>query len=79
RVFLGEAAGAVGDLQGSGELENLDWIPIADTRQFELANVTRNVLVYAEELIRTPSRQTASRKIPFFKHVGDGKHELIFQ
>lgn len=79
RFFMVEAQGVVGDLQGSGELENLDWIPIRETRDFELAHVTRNILEYAEGLIKEPPRQSKARKIPFFKHVGDGKHDLIFQ
>ena len=79
RFFMVEADGVVGDLQGSGELENLDWIPIRDTREFELANVTRNVLAYAEKLIDEPPRQSVSRKIPYFKHLRGGEHMLVMQ
>lgn len=78
RFFMVEAKDVVGDLQGSGELENLEWIPIKDTQNFELAMVTRNILNYAEGLIKEPPRQSASRKIPFFKHYGGG-HHLIMQ
>lgn len=78
RFFMVEAQGVVGDLQGSGELENLDWIPIKETQDFELALVTRNVLAYAESLILEPPRQSESRKIPFFKHFRGG-HQKIFQ
>ena len=74
-----ESKGVVGDLQGSGELENLDWIPIRETHDFELANVTRNVLSYAEKLIEEPPRQSKSRKIPYFKHLQGGRHTLILQ
>ena len=79
RFFMVGAEGIVGDLQGSGELENLDWIPIRDTQEFELANVTRNVLAYAEQLIDEPPRQSASRKIPYFKHLRGGTHTLVMQ
>ena len=79
RFFLVESKGVVGDLQGSGELENLDWIPIRETQEFELANVTRNVLSYAEKLIEEPPRQSKSRKIPYFKHLQGGRHTLILQ
>ena len=78
RFFMVEAGGVVGDLQGSGELENLDWIPIKETQNFELALVTQNILKYAEDLIKNPPRQSASRQIPFFKHYGGG-HHLIMQ
>ncbi|NBP72738.1 MAG: NUDIX domain-containing protein [Alphaproteobacteria bacterium] len=79
RFFMVEAEGVVGDLQGSGELENLDWIPIEETQEFELANVTRNVLAYAEKLIEEPPRQSVSRKIPYFKHLRGGRHVLVMQ
>ena len=78
RFFMVEASGVVGDLQGSGELENLDWIPIKETQNFELALVTQNILKYAEDLIKNPPRQSANRQIPFFKHYGGG-HHLIMQ
>ena len=74
-----EAGGVVGDIQGSGELENLDWIPIKETQNFELAMVTQNILKYAEDLIKNPPRQTASRQIPFFKHYGGGQTEVMLE
>ncbi|MFT5487286.1 MAG: 8-oxo-dGTP pyrophosphatase MutT (NUDIX family) [Paracoccaceae bacterium] len=77
RFFMVEAGDVVGDLQGSGELENLDWIPIKDTQDFELAMVTRNVLSYAESLILEPPRQSASRKIPYFKHFRGGHLKIM--
>jgi 8-oxo-dGTP pyrophosphatase MutT (NUDIX family) len=77
RFFMVEAGGVVGDLQGSGELENLDWIPIKDTRDFELATVTRNVLAYAEQLINEPPHQSADRMIPFFKHIRGGHLKIM--
>ena len=79
RFFMVKGEGIIGDLQGSGELENLDWIPIRETRDFELAAVTRNVLKYAESLIQDPPRQSASRKIPYFKHRRDGEHLKVMQ
>lgn len=79
RFFMVEADGVVGDLQGSGELENLDWIPIEETQEFELANVTRNVLAYAEKLIEEPPQQSVSRKIPYFKHLRGGRHVVVMQ
>ena len=79
RFFLVRAEVVAGDLKGSGELENLEWIPIANTPDFELARVTRNVLIYAERLIMKPPRQSKSRTIPYFKHLSDGRHTLIMQ
>ena len=72
-----EACGVVGTLRGSGELENLTWIPIKDTQDFELAMVTRNILSYAESLIVEPPHQSASRKIPCFKHFRGGHLKIM--
>ena len=72
-----EACGVVGTLRGSGELENLTWIPIKDTQDFELAMVTRNILSYAESLIVEPPHQSASRKIPYFKHFRGGHLKIM--
>jgi 8-oxo-dGTP pyrophosphatase MutT (NUDIX family) len=79
RFFMVEAKETIGDLQGSGELEHLDWIPIRETQSFELANVTRKILKYAEGLIAEPTRQSAARKIPYFHHLHGGEHALIYQ
>ncbi len=79
RFFMVRAESVVGDLQGSGELINLGWIPINKTPELELANVTRNVLAYAEELINSPLPQSEDRKIPNFKHVRGSEHVLIMQ
>ena len=79
RFFLLQAENAVGNLEGSGELKNLDWIPIDRTPEFELANVTRNVLAYAEKLIISPIAQSESRKIPNFRHLRGGEHVVIME
>ena len=79
RFFLVQAESAVGNLEGSGELKNLDWIPIDRTPEFELANVTRNVLAYAEKLIISPIAQSESRKIPNFRHLRGGEHVVIME
>ena len=77
RFFMVEAEVVVGDLQGSGELENLEWIPIINTQDFELATVTRNVLSYAEGLIVEPTPQSASQKTPYFKHFRGGHLKVM--
>ncbi|PPR09824.1 MAG: hypothetical protein CFH41_02207 [Alphaproteobacteria bacterium MarineAlpha11_Bin1] len=79
RFFLINAECVVGNLQGSGELEHLDWIPIVNTGAFELANVTRNILAYAESLIEEPPTQSQNRRIPYFKHLREGGHTLVLQ
>lgn len=77
RFFTVDAADAEGELRGSGELEDLDWIPLGDARGLELAQVTRAVLEYCAD--RLPDRPEPSGKIPFFKHVPGGTHRRIYQ
>ena len=79
RFFMVRSDEVIGKLEGSGELENLDWISIDDTQNFELANVTRKVLAYTEVLIKNPVHQTARRKIPYFKHLSNGGHLIVMQ
>lgn len=80
RFFMVEAKDVDGTLQGSGELENLAWIPIRETRDFELANVTRRVLEYAEEVLRDPPPDGPKRQVPYFKAIAPGgPHVKIFE
>ena len=79
RFFLMHSDEVIGNIEGSGELEKLAWIPVNDTQMFELANVTRKILAYAEVLIEDPVRQTARRKIPYFKHLPNGGHLIVMQ
>ena len=79
RFFMVEAKDTIGTLQGSGELEKLEWIPIRETHGFELANVTRRALEYAEEMLRLPQGDSPLRKVPYFRHVKGGTHERVFQ
>ena len=79
RFFMVEAKDTIGTLQDSSELEKLEWIPIRETHGFELANVTRRALEYAEEMLRLPQGDSPSRKVPYFRHVKGGTHERVFQ
>lgn len=79
RFFMVEAGDTVGTLAGSGELEKLDWIPIRETHGFELANVTRRVLEYAEEVLLNPPPEGPGRRVPYFKHTVGGQHTRVFQ
>ena len=79
RFFMIHADYVVGDLKSSGELENLEWIPFHETQRFELAIVTRNVLSYAEGIIKAPKLQSPRRKIPYFKHLNGCHHQKIMQ
>ncbi len=77
RFFTVAAADATGEIRGSGELEDLDWIPLGDARGLELAHVTRAILEYCADLLA--GRPDPSGKIPFFLHVPGGAHRRIYQ
>lgn len=77
RFFMINAADARGQVRGSGELEDLDWIPAGDVGGLELALVTRAVLDHCSELLRSGSMST--ELVPFFKHVPGGAHARIYQ
>ncbi len=79
RFFMVPASEVLGDVRGSGELQNLDWIPIRKTGKYELAMVTRRVLEYAEQLLQEPLKPSPEQKIPYFKPSPDGGHVLIHQ
>lgn len=44
RFFLADGRSAVGDLGGSGELEDLQWFPVGETARLGLVDVTQVVL-----------------------------------
>lgn len=77
RFFMVNAADARGRVQGSGELEDLDWIPAGGAGRLELALVTRAILDHCSGLLR--SRSTSMELVPFFKHVPGGAHARIYQ
>lgn len=77
RFFMVKATHVEGKIRGSGELEDLDWIPLGDADDLELAQVTRAILDYAAELLSGRARTT--EKVPFFRHVPGGTHDRIYQ
>tara|TARA_B100000686_G_C16776596_1_gene968876 strand:- start:1631 stop:2356 length:726 start_codon:yes stop_codon:yes gene_type:complete len=79
RFFLIGVEEVTGELNGSGELQNLNWFSVSDTENIELANVTRNVLRYAEKFVRQQPKDTAVREVPYFKHLRGGGHAKIMQ
>ena len=77
RFFMIEAEETQGRLQGSGELEKLDWVPLGGSDGMELATVTRRVLEYVDELF-SGAREPDDR-IPLFRHMPNGRHLSIPQ
>ena len=62
RFFMAEASDLLSQTrsEGSGELDEIDWIALEDTAKFDLPNVTRFVLKELEARLADPSRQVLS-------------------
>ena len=78
RFFMIDAKHCVGDLQGSGELLNLTYVPLAETPKLELARITQIILGRVDDLARKPPRADARRKVPFFRHMS-GAHRTFME
>ena len=77
RFFMIEAEKTQGRLQGSGELEKLDWVPLGGADGMELAAVTRRVLEYVDDLFS--GDRAPEDRIPLFRHMPNGRHLRIPQ
>jgi len=78
RFFMIDARHCIGDLQGSGELLNLTYVPLAETRKLELARITQIILDRVDDLARNPPHADARRRVPFFRHIG-GAHRMFME
>jgi hypothetical protein len=76
RFFMVDHCHVSGELGGDGELLDLTYVPIADTKDLELPLITTRVLGMVEELARNPPDPTTPRTIAFFRHNGNF-HDLI--
>jgi len=65
RFFVADAAAAAGTLAGSGELEDLRFIPVEEALALDLANVTRGVLQQLLSwLALSPAARAARTRTP---------------
>ena len=62
RFFVADARHATGELAGSGELEDLRWLPLDEVLRLDLARVTREVLGQLRAWLALPPDQRASRR-----------------
>ena len=76
RFFIADAAAAVGDIRGSGELEDIQWVTISRALGLSIPAITRAVLgLIAQSL--TPSGATdPHRPVPLFRHR-HGRDEYV--
>lgn len=64
RFFLADGANLHGDLQGDGELLNLDWVPIAQAMELPTPPIQQIVLKALPGLLDEEGRVRRQRKVP---------------
>ena len=65
-----------GQLGGDGELLNLVYVPLSETKEFELPLITTRVLELVEDLVLTPPNLKERMTVINFKHNGKF-HEMF--
>lgn len=68
RFFIADASTIHGDpvkTTGSGELQGLHWVTMADARDLDLPNITRVVLDEIDERMRLREAEQKQRPVPF--------------
>lgn len=75
RFFMIDAADVSGDLAGNGELLNLQYVPVADTGDLDMPNITKRVLRHVDEILREPALM-AQGTVPCFR-FGGIRHERV--
>lgn len=73
RFFIADAEAIQGDplkVAGSGELQGLHWLTIADARDLDLPNITRVVLDEIDERLRLATAAQNARAVPFIYFRG---------
>ncbi len=77
RFFLGDADLIMGDpddfSSASDELSHLQWIPLPDTRSYDLPFITEVVLAEVQSRLNNPERE---HSVPFFSHDG-GRSQFL--
>jgi 8-oxo-dGTP pyrophosphatase MutT (NUDIX family) len=72
RFFMADARHADGDIRGSGELENIHWVPIAEARRLPIPGITGMVLEIIEDRV-TAKRPATNGSIMLFQYR-HGRH-----
>ena len=70
RFFMIDHRHVSGELGGDGELLDLTYIPIQETKEFELPLITTRVMELVEDLARNPPNPMKRRTTAYFQHNG---------
>jgi 8-oxo-dGTP pyrophosphatase MutT (NUDIX family) len=73
RFFLANAEHASGEVNGSGELEDIRWFSIAEAIAIPLVDVTESVVRAAEQFLGEPDARLATDPVPLFSYRGDAR------
>ena len=76
RFFMIDVQFVKGELGGDGELTDLRYVPLLETKDLELPLITTRVLELVEELVKDPQQASNRRTIINFKHNGKF-HDMI--
>jgi 8-oxo-dGTP pyrophosphatase MutT (NUDIX family) len=76
RFFMIDHRFVKGELGGDGELLNLVYVPLSETKELELPLITTRVLELVEGLVLTPIQEKKGLTITNFKHNGKF-HEMF--
>lgn len=69
RFFAADGEHAHGEIAGSGELLDLDWFTVDKALTFELANITKIVLLRLQELGDVSVDDLRDHPVPFYRTV----------
>ena len=72
RFFMADARHAAGAIRGSGELENIHWVPLAEARGLPIPGITLLVLEIIEDRVNS-GRPAADGSIKLFQYR-HGRH-----
>ena len=76
RFFMIDVQFVRGELGGDGELTDLRYVPLPETKNLELPLITTRVLELVEDLAKDPQQASNRRTITNFKHNGKF-HDMI--
>lgn len=69
RFFFADASHARGTLAGDGELQNLAWFSLDETRDLEMAGITRIALAEFRRILAESSSPDPARPVPVSRFV----------
>ncbi len=76
RFFMVDHRFVTGELGGDGELLNLVYVPLSETKELELPLITTRVLELVEDLVFNPPKPKMGLTVTYFKHNGKF-HEMF--